>query len=161
MPETGLLLSRAPDLTDSSLYTITFCYSPYDYNSSSRSFPTQGSSAPFTIPDAHLVFDRVTGSTNPNETHSTSTAPATTVTVSQEASTIPVAATCSARVTQNADSTIQYPASHEVAVGTGIRIPLGLALYAALAIILLQRRRRGNPLPSPNPKVASLLGPHN
>ena len=157
----GIILSRAPDLTDSSSYTNTFCCGPYDYNSSSCFNPTQGSSAPFSIPDAQLVFDRVTGSTNPNETHSTSTAPAATVTVSQGASTIPVAATCSAGITKNADSTIQCPTSHEVAVGTGVGIPLGLALCAALATILLQRRRREKPFSGHDPKATLLLGPQN
>ena len=109
---------------------------------------TFGSNRPFLLPKTKAIFDRATGSTDPNSTHIEAMTTFTTTTVTANPS---LATAKCPNTVQSQDSTTTAnaktcPPSREVAIGAGVGIPLGLGLLVALALLLWGNlRRRSTP----------------
>lgn len=114
------------------------------WNGSACAVPNGNSYTPFTIGKGEIINNRTDGSTSPN----------TTVASSLSTASCSVAATTT--VTAPAD---KASGGHELAIGLGVGLPLGIALIAALFMLWKQSKSKSGAVSEP--QAVQSLPPYN
>lgn len=109
-----------------------FCCSQPNTTTNKCTVGTRGSTAPFYIEAGLVIFNRTSGSTSSNATNTGTV----TVTATTTALTLP----SNASSVHNTLSSLS--SSREEAIGAGIGVPLGLALFIMLGLLWRQTRQK-------------------
>ena len=117
---------------DSSLvveaYADFWCCRSYNSTTSLCDYPTQGSSKrPFQLANSVIIANRTTGQTLPNNTCGQSSSTTT---------------THASKATVTASPDLQHSSSHDLAIGLGVGIPLGVLLLFTTSFLLRQLQQQ-------------------
>lgn len=116
---------------DSSLvveaYADFWCCRSYNSTTSLCDYPTQGSSKPFQLANSVIIANRTTGQTLPNNTSGQSSSTTT---------------THASKATVTASPDLQHSSSHDLAIGLGVGIPLGVLLLFTTSLLLRQLQQQ-------------------
>ena len=134
-------------------HITSFCCGFFNTSTSECLYPTRGSYEAFPLAETQIIFDRATGSTNPNDTYQSATTTSETCPLPSTESRTDIASSnvlsATRTVTQYASGTSansrpvqQHGTLKEIALGVGLGVPLGFVVLTASGIVFVKRRRK-------------------